>query len=134
MSRRLPPNKSLSRSFIVRGNLAPGTSVGDGTTLRQVIPIGDALRGKVRAKLSAAGGSLAIKYVHPPTAGGDELAEDGTDVHATAAATALSLTDTSEQESAGIDFYGEAALLLEYTDDGGGGGSVIEKIVVSLAG
>lgn len=125
-----PHNREAhSRHVLVGGNLAPGTDIGDGATVYQLVPLDDHIRGRFRAKLSAQAGGGTFSFIYPrPDASGEYL-EDGSQVHADAAAVDLALADTNEDASADIDFYGEAFILLKYVD--GGGGSTIEYVAFS---
>ncbi len=126
MSKR-PLGELKSRHFLLAGALAPGSVVGDGAVVREVVPVAGSLRARVRAKLSANDGDVAFYFKRPREDG--TFAEDGSDRHATQNPTALSLPDTNEAYRE-IELWGEAVLEIEYTD--AGGGSTIEYVAVSL--
>lgn len=131
MSRRHPNSPRFGRHFTVGGGLAPGTVVGASGTVREVIPIYGLLRGRIRAKLSVAGGTFSFKYVKPVAGAppAEEFPEDGSSLHAAQNPADLVLTDTAEGFRDIDDFYGEAFLDVLYTDDGDG--STIEQVTFS---
>lgn len=122
------PTRGGSRHFQLSGALGAGEAVEAAGVVRQVIPVSGFIRGKLRAKLSTAGGTVAFYFKRPSSNG--QYAEDGTLRHAADEITDLALADTNEAVRE-FDLYGEGALEIEYTDDGSGG-SVIDYFVVSL--
>lgn len=125
MTRRALGRVSGSRHVV----LASAQAVADGAVASWIVPIRDAVRGRFRAKASAAGGTFTFRFMRPDADG--VYQEDNTQNHADEAAADLVLSGTSEGISDNIDFYGEAFLFVEYTDDGGGGGSTIEYLTFS---
>lgn len=117
---------TASRNYRCQQGLGAGAVVGTGATVREMIPVSQLLRARVRFKLSAGDGTLAFKFVKPDANG--RYNDDGTSVYASGNPTDLAVPDTTEVNR-DIDLYGEAFLLLEYTDTTGG--STIEFCDVS---
>lgn len=130
---------SRSRHFQLEGQLAAGAVVAEAGTKRELVAIAGALRGRVRAKLSAGTGTLRASYPRPLAgvepddtfAPADTAAY--TQQHSTGEPTDVTLSTTDEFMMEIDDFYGEAYLLLEVIDAGNGGATAtIDYVVVSL--
>jgi len=123
MTRKALGRTAGSRHYLV----AADETVGAAAVVGFQIPLKDALRCRIRAKCSTAGGTFTFRFMRPDANG--DYQEDNSQNHADEAAADLVLADTSEGISDNIDIYGEAFLWVEYTDDGDG--STIEYIAFS---
>jgi hypothetical protein len=114
---------------IVGGGLAPGTTIGNGATVRQRVRLGGLLRGRVRATLSAGAGNLNAFWVKP-TGSPVEFPDDGSSVHTTGNPAQVSLLNPATEYLMEIaDFFGEQYLDIRITDTAGG--STIDQVTVS---
>ncbi len=119
-TRKTAPREYGSRQFILDGLLAPGTVIGSGLTVRELVAIEDFIRCRFRCQLSANDGTFEFEFVHPDLGLDDLYIDDGTAVHLDKAAADLAISTTTEVVTDNIDLYGEAFILVSYTDAGGG--------------
>lgn len=117
-----------ARHYQLTGALASGVVVGEGLTARELVKIAGCLRVRIRAKLTAGTGTLRAEY-RRPDANGDFTTVA---VHATKAATDVTLGDTAEHLMEIDDLYGEGYLDVEVVDAANGGTTAtIDYVIVS---